>query len=420
MPSETDLLRSLDPEPPTPSTVDITRAIAAGRKRRMLRGVGYAGVAAVTTLVVAGVAVAVGQHGNGPKRSVVVAASPSKAATLPKGDYTIPGTTGWTAPAATPPSSCTIEKLPVPDGVKMAIVGGGDRTGSWFVGRSYPKGGYQAVIWHAGRAQKVMLPGDLEEDLVDVNAKGDAVGWSYVQGKGDAGVQVPYAYVGGKILKLKGVATGAANAINEAGAIAGEGGDQAVVWPSATAAPILLPVPKGTQRSAASDIDEDGTVVGSLDLKVPYVWFADGTYRALPLPTINGKKAVSARVFTISNGWATGVADATAQAKPGAGVGSGKVSAVRWNVRTGEVQLDDRGWDDMVDAANAQGWAVGMVKGRATFIAGANKIVLPEVAKHQAGTLSTIANTMSDDGKVIAGQSDDASDTIRAVVWHCE
>src|SRR3954469_25072570 len=93
MPSEIDLLRSLDPEPPTPSTVDITRAIATGRKRRMRRGAGYAGVAAGTTLAVAGVAVAVGQHGNSPQRPTVVAASPkpSKSALL-KGDYTIPGT----------------------------------------------------------------------------------------------------------------------------------------------------------------------------------------------------------------------------------------------------------------------------------------------------------------------------------------
>ena len=50
---------------------------------------------------------------------------------------------------------------------------------------------------------------------------------------------------------------------------------------------------------------------------------------------------------------------------------------------------------------NAQGWATGIVKGRATYIAGGHKIVLPEVAKHQAGTLSTIANTLSDDGKAI-------------------
>ena len=131
-----------------------------------------------------------------------------------------------------------------------------------------------------------------------------------------------------------------------------------------------------------------------------------------------GKKAVGARVFSIRNGWATGVADATARAKPAGGAGN--VTAVRWNVRTGEVRLDDRGWDDMVDAANAQGWATGMVKGRATYLAGDHRIVLPEVAKHPAGTLSTIANTLSDDGKVIGGQSDDASDTIRAVVWHCQ
>ncbi|MCU7728599.1 hypothetical protein ODJ79_33215 [Actinoplanes sp. KI2] len=426
MSSEIDLLRSLDPEPPTPSTVDITRAIAAGRKRRLRRGVGYAGVAAVTTLAIAGAAVAVGQHGKTTKQPTTVAASPKPSASkVPKGNYTIPSTPNWGTVEAIPPTSCTIEKLPVPDGVRMALVSGGDPGGSWFVGRSYPKGGgYQAVIWHAGTATKVMLPGDLEENLVDVTANGDAVGWSYVQSGAD-GVKRPYAYVGRKIVQLKGVATGAANAINEAGAIAGEGGanpgtgrDQAVVWPSATAAPIVLPVPKGTAESTASDIDEDGTVVGSLDLKVPYVWFADGTYRALPLPTINGKKAVSARVFSIRNGWATGVADATSQDLAGANPGDGV--AVRWNVRTGEVRLDDRGWDDMVDATNAQGWAVGMIKGRATYVAGDHKIVLPEVAKHDAGTLSTIANTLSDNGKVIGGQSDDASDTIRAVVWHCQ
>ncbi|WP_030434193.1 hypothetical protein [Actinoplanes subtropicus] len=419
MPTEIDLLRSLDPEPPTPSTVDITRAITAGRKRRVRRGVGYAGVAAVTTLVVAGVAVAVGQHGAGPKRTTAVAASPSHSGAPAKGDYTIPGTKDWVPPAAIPPSSCTIEKLPVPDGVAMAIVVGGDPTGSWFVGRSYPKGGYQAVIWHAGAATKVMLPGDLEEDLVDVNAKGEAVGWSYLPTKTGDSVSVPFAYTGGKIVQLKGVTSGSANAINGAGAIVGVAGDHAVAWPSAHAAPILLPVPAGTKSSAASDIDEDGTVVGSLDLKVPYVWFADGTHRALPLPMINGKPAASARVMSIRNGWATGVADATA-ASLQSRAGGGKVSPVRWNVRTGEVQSDTRGWDDMVDAVNAQGWATGIINGRATYVAGGNKIVLPEVANHQAGTLSTIANTISDDGKVIAGQSDDASDTIRAVVWHCQ
>jgi uncharacterized membrane protein len=417
MPSETDLLRSLDPEPPQPSTVDITRAIADGRKRRTRRGVGYAGVAAVTTLVIAGVAVAVGTNRDRTSPTTVAASPSAKATTSskPKADYTIPGTPGWTAPAATPPTSCTIEKLPVPDGVKMALVSGGDPTGSYQVGRSYPKGRYVAVLWHNGKATKVDLPGDMEESLRDVNSSGTAVGWSY-QGKTDADTgPVPYAYAGGKIVKLKG-GHGQALAINDAGAIVGDLGDHAAVWVSPGAAPTLLPEPAGTQASTAADVDEDGTVVGSLDLKVPFVWFADGTSKALPLPTVDGKKAPAARVFSIRNGWAIGVADESDLSGRG---GQGKLWAVRWNVRTGEIQVVT-GWDMQAEGLNAQGWEIGVTtKGRAALLAGGKQVALPELAPHDPGQLTNIPNAISDDGKIVAGQSDDASDTIRAVLWHC-
>jgi uncharacterized membrane protein len=418
MPSETDLLRSLDPEPPQPSTVDITRAITAGRRRRTHRAVGYAGVAAVTTLAVAGTAIFAGTNRDQAPPSKTVAAGPSKTA-KPKGHFTIPGTTGWQAPAATVPSSCTIERLTVPDGVKMALISGADSTGSYLVGRSYPKGGYQAVIWHNGKGAKVNLPGDLEEDLQGVNASGTAVGWSY-QGKSDADIgPVPYAYANGKVVKLKG-GHGQAYAINDAGAIVGDVGDHAAVWTSPGEPPVLLPVPDGTQKSTAVAIDEDGTVVGSLDLKVPYVWFADGAYQALPLPLINGKKAVSARVFEIRNGWAIGVADASELARSGKAKGAqGNMSAVRWNVRTGETQVVT-GWDAMAENLNAQGWEIGITdQGRPALLAGGKRIALPELAKHDAGTLSTIPKTISDDGKIISGQSDDAADVIHAVIWRC-
>lgn len=420
MPSETDLLRSLDPEPPQPSTVDITRAIATGRRRRTHRVAGYAGVAAVTTLAIAGAGILVGNTRSAPHTTV--AATPSKtvkATEKPKGNYTIPGTSGWQAPAATVPSSCTIERLGVPDGVKMALISGADSTGSYLVGRSYPKGGYQAVIWHNGQGAKVNLPGDLEEDLQAVNSSGTAVGWSY-QGKSDADTgPVPYAYTNGKVVKLKG-GHGQAYAINDAGAIVGDVGDHAAVWTSPTAAPVLLPVPNGTQKSTATAVDVDGTVVGSLDLKVPYVWFADGTYQALPLPLINGKKAVSARVFEIRNGWAIGVADATELARSGKAKGAqGSMSAVRWNVRTGETKVVT-GWDAMAENLNAQGWEIGITdQGRAALLAGGKRITLPELAEHDAGTLSTIPKTISDDGKIISGQSDDAADVIHAVIWRC-
>jgi hypothetical protein len=45
--------------------------------------------------------------------------------------------------------------------------------------------------------------------------------------------------------------------------------------------------------------------------------------------------------------------------------------------------------------------------------------VLPDLASHQPDGLSTIATTLSDDGRTIAGQSDDATGTIQAVVWRC-
>ncbi|WP_433367779.1 hypothetical protein ACQPZX_40280 [Actinoplanes sp. CA-142083] len=415
MPSETDLLRSLDPEPPQPSTVDIARAVTDGRRRKTRRGVGYAGVAAVTAIAIVGVAVAVGANRDNTGVKTPVAAPKTSAPAKPA--YTIPGTTGWAAPAATAPTSCTIEKLPVPDGVKMALVSGADPTGAYQVGRSYPKGGYQAVIWHNGQATKVDLPGDLEESLRDVNSSGTAVGWSY-QGKTDADTgPVPYAYVNGKVVKLPGVSRGEATAINEAGAITGQAADRAVVWPAATGAPIFLPVPKGTKESTAGDIDEDGTVVGNLDLKVPFVWFADGTSRALTLPTVEGKKAVSARVFSIRNGWAIGVADQTDDA--GKGRATGKMWAVRWNVRTGEAKISTD-WDMRAEELNAQGWEIGITKqGRAALLAGGKQIALPELAPHDPGALTNIPNAISDDGKVISGQSDDASDTIRAVVWRC-
>ncbi|MEU4243715.1 hypothetical protein [Actinoplanes sp. NPDC026619] len=415
MPTEIELLRSLDDEPPAPSTVDIDRAIRSGRRRNRRRGLGYAGVAALTALAVTGVAVANARTTKTPARPVATA----KPSVKPKPAYTIPGTPGWSVTAAIAPTSCTLEHLPVPAKEPMALVSAGDPTGQYLVGRTYPKGGgYQAVIWHAGTVRKVMLPGDSEESLRGVNSSGAAVGWSYT----DDGQQLPFAYVNGKVLKLPGVKAGSAEAINDAGAIAGsdltagDPGSHAVVWPSATGQPIRLPVPAGVKASTADDIDEDGTTVGNLDLKTPYVWFADGTHHALTLPTYQGKKAPSARVFSIRNGVATGVADES-ESKDGR---DGKLWAVKWNVRTGEATVSDR-FDMSSDAINAQGWEVGIdKKGYAILYADGRAVPLPMLADHKPGNLTNIANSISDDGRTIGGQSDDAKDVIQAVVWHCK
>ena len=437
MPTDFDLLRSLEDEPRTPSTVDVRRAIADGRRRRRLRrGIGYTSAAAVTALAVTGASFAAsGLSTKTPQNAA--ATGGAAASSAPKGQYTIPGTPGWKAPVATAPTTCSLIQLPTPDNVPMALVSSGDPTGHYFVGRSYPKGGYQAVIWHDDKAEKVLLPGDDEESLTDVNSSGVAVGWSFQGHTEEDTVQVPYVYRDGQVSKLPGVKRGEARAINEAGAIVGTDDSDALVWPSATAKPIRLPVAAGSMQSASTGktgarpqvtavvIDEDGTVVGNIGTSRPYVWFADGTHRELPLPTLDGKPAASGRVFGIRNGWAFGVADSVSggagdpKAAGAAAKARGQLQAVLWNVHTGEVNAVDD-FQTGADAVNAQGWQVGINKqGRAALVTGtAAQVVLPELANHEP--LSTIANTISDDGRTIGGQSDDANGTIRAVVWRCQ
>ena len=411
MPSEIDLLKSLDDEPRTPSTVDVRRAVTDGRRRRRIRrGVGYASAAAVTALAVAGASLAGGRLNQAPSN----AAASTTTSARPKAPYTIPGTAGWRAPAATPPTSCTLNRLPLPDNEPQALVSGADPAGRYIVGRTYPKGGgYQAVIWHDGKVRKANFPGDEEESLRDVNSKGTAVGWSY------AGKPVPYVYSDGKVSKLAGVKYGHASAINDAGAILGDdASDEAIlVWPTATAKPFRLPLPAGTSGAEAGDIDEDGTVVGTLDDKQPYVWFPDGTHRELPMPSLGGKPATEAHVFTIHNGWATGLASSDLKGDGTAGGGSG---SVRWNVRTGETQVFEE-FLIRASTANAQGWQVGTDhQGRAVLMAGSATVTLPDLYAHQKDDLANIATTVSDDGRTIAGQSDDATTAFQAVVWRCQ
>ncbi|BBH68684.1 hypothetical protein ACTI_53690 [Actinoplanes sp. OR16] len=384
----TDLLRTLDDEPDMPSTVDIRAAILEARRRKRRSWVG-AGVVLMT-----------------------VAASMSGFFVMKPDEVAIPAiivASPSVEPAPTV-AACTISRLPVPDEEPMALVSGADPTGDWIVGRTYPEsGGYQAVIWHGGTAEKVMLPGDLEESLQDVNSSGIAAGWSYTE----AG-PVPYAYRNGRIIRLG--EAGEAVAINEKGRIAGHDDTSALVWESADAEPTELPVPAGTTTARASDVDLDGTVVGALDFATPYIWRPDGTHGTLPMPEIDGKPAAVAQAFSVRNGWVTGMASTT---KLKGSRGAAKIYAARWNLRTGAVETVG-GLQYPADAVNAYGWQTGTDrKGYAVLVTGEKTIRLPDLGKHRSDGTATIASTLSDDGTLIAGQSDDRSGTIQAVLWKC-
>ncbi|GAA2884552.1 hypothetical protein Acy02nite_17770 [Actinoplanes cyaneus] len=399
MPSDFDLLRPLDTEPSSPSTVDIPLAISAARRKRAIRGATYTGA---VTLTVAAVTV-----GGLMIRSPGPATTPAQPA----------ATTTTTATAVKAPASCTIERLPVPDGARAALVFGADPTGKFFVGRSYPKaGGYQAVIWHNGVAEEVPLPGDEEELLHDVNTSGTAVGWSYI----GENTPMPFVFRDGKVTQLPGVSSGSAYAINRDGKIVGDDGAHPLLWSSPSAGPTQLPVPAGTQTAIATDIDDDGTVIGTLDNKVPYVWLPDGTHHALRLPDTDGKR-FEGRLFHLRNGWAVGVAnEAGGKSASGEKKAQGKVEAIRWNVRTGEMTVVGQ-FDKSADAVNAMGWQTGVGKqGGAKLLADEHLIALPGLAPAGGDRLADLANTLSDDGRTIGGQSDDANDNIQPVLWHCE
>jgi uncharacterized membrane protein len=400
MPSDFDLLRPLDTEPRSPSTVDVRQAISTARRKQVFRGAGYAGAATLTAAaaVVGGVLI------NSPGTSSPTQPAATKAAT--------------TTAAAKAPTSCTVEQLPAPGGAPKALISGADPTGKYFVGRSYPTGGgYQGVIWHDGVGTEVPLPGSSEEQLADVNASGTAVGWSYLT----ENTPTPFVYHDGKVTQLPSVQNGQALAINNRGQIVGVAADEPVLWKSATAEPTPLPLPAGAQSGQASDIDEDGTVIGTVDNKVPYVWLPNGTHHALKLPDLDGKPA-EGRAMHIRDGWVTGNAN---EAGGGKAAGrktktEGTSKVVRWNLRSGQMNIVDA-IDKMADAINAQGWQTGIAKqGGATLYAGNTEVALPGLAPNPQDHYADIANALSDDGQTVAGQSDDANGVFQAVVWHCK
>jgi hypothetical protein len=400
------ILRQLDDDPATPTTVDVARAVADGRRRHRARRVGgYAAAAGATALLLVGVSAAAGQW--------LGAEPPSPAGSAKQ--------TPPTTPVA--PTKCVLGTLPLPDDRKMALVTGGDPTGRFLLGRTYPATspvdgsmGLHVVIWDRLKPSIVAVPGD-DQQLSDVNSKGVAIG----SGWGQSGTTA-YFYRAGQVAKLPSGDGADVRAINDAGAAVGTRGDKPVVWRSVDKSPVELRLPSGAAMGAAFDIDEDGTVIGvvgkDLNTRRPYVWLPDGSGHDIALPKgvpapptdkaskpgVKARGVPSAMVYNIRFGWVTGRVNNT---------------AVRWNLRTGETRLlPDLG--GRADDVNRYGWQIGIdVHGRAQFIADAGPVALPELSPHKPSGLSNIPTTLSDDGKVIGGQSDDKDDVIHAVRWTC-
>ena len=382
----TAVFQRLDGDP-GPSTVDIGRAVADGeRHHRRVRLAGSAAVAAVAAAIVvtSWTVTGVDRRENRPP-----AAQPTVTEVPTKG-----------------PLACSVEQLATPSGQgPKAVVSGADPTGRYIVGRTYPGGKPSTVIWVDRQPQQAPMPGD-DPVLRDITSTGVAVGTSFVGDKTAA-----WIYADGKYTRLAGGGA-EANAINEQRMIVGAVGNKPAVWRSANSQPTMLALPGSGWSGMALDVDEDGTVVGSLAKgsgdRVAAAWRPDGTLRQLPAPTAHGGPANDYTAESIRNGWVSGWAAFDRDQIR-------YIGGPRWNLNTGAVE----NIDGFFESVNQQGWTVGS----ATLVTDDQTLQLPAPHGFEMGP-QILAYTLSDDGSTIAGQVGTRNGDVRnqpiAVIWTCK
>ncbi|MER5335763.1 hypothetical protein [Micromonospora sp. NPDC002717] len=317
------------------------------------------------------------------------------------------------APAASEPprslpTTCPVERLPVPDRSIMNMVIGMDPTGRYIVGRTNPgRGGtgLDMLIWDNGRLQVIPVPGD-QQLPTDINSRGVAVGVSGVLN------EQAWIYRDGTVTHLPGQPSIRANAINDSGVVVGANIlGQPLVWRTPTDQPTVLPMPDGDWEGEARDISTDGTIVGTLNrqrttLFQAYAWLPDGTLRELPPPVVDGERAVATRAMAISEDWVAGTAEGPRGDVP-----------TRWNLRTGEVQT----FPEMRiggRSVSADGWLVGNREGQGLLASHQGMVTLPDLHDHDTSS-SNNAVAISRDGRLIAGGGSVGGPRAVPVVWRC-
>ncbi|MCO8269109.1 hypothetical protein M1L60_00735 [Actinoplanes sp. TRM 88003] len=393
------ILRTMPDDPPLPSTVDVERTMAEGRRRRRVRRwSGGVALVAVTAVAAGGGTVAASALRDTPAAPVKPVTVPSKKAPAK------------VAPVV--PKDCKVTLLPSGE-VKKALVTAGDPTGRYHAGRVYPRpGGVHTVVWKDGELLPVPnMPGS-DAGFRDINSSGIAVGYSYV---GDE--ERAYALAGGTVRRLAG-GRAVAGAINDRGVIAGTlggafDGGTPVIWKSYRAEPTRLALPSGITRGSAAAIGEDGTVIGAIyrntrDEGIPYLWRPDGIGRKLAVP----KGATGFWVSSISNGWLYGSAVHDAPDGSMRSFTSYRYSIAANRYEKLAVQLSN----DALGAEN--GWVLSTIADP-VILAGKRIVKLPRYNKMKEYQVTAF----SADGKTAAGYTTDSTDNEvvanRPLKWTC-
>jgi uncharacterized membrane protein len=413
------LLLPLAEEPLPPSGLDAATMVRAGRRRvRRRRLTTLAGAGALTAAALVAVPLAVSALSRPAPVTASLLAAPSTAAAAPRPE---------SAPPA--PTSCTAQRLPVPAGVREAVVLDGDPAGRFHVGIGYAAGRTWALRWDGGRLT-VLSPPAKDVDSLVVNAAGVVAGsggtaaWVYEDGAyrrlqevpsgPDGGIQVTGINARGEVVGNQGI-TGKL----KEGATVRFPWRIPVRWPAGEGSPRALPLPDGDLDVAAQGIADDGTVVGQLTRRdeVParsadraVSWTADGDLRELSPPRGAGS---STGAHAVTGDWVVGWSEA-----------ADTQAITRWNLRTGAVAtVDDLAY---VGGVNRHGWLAGFLRAAdgyetPAFAADGKVVRLPSVAGALPGKEGPGAFTLSDDGRVLGGiLVTGADERPLAVRWTCE
>ncbi|MBN6040249.1 hypothetical protein [Amycolatopsis sp. 195334CR] len=214
--------------------------------------------------------------------------------------------TGAVAPAASAgpaaPDACTWTRtvLPLPSGALTGGVDAADGTGGYAGSVSYgadSEQGSRAVRWKNGQFTEF---GNLDDPefqkrltITGVNNAGTVVGIAYQQTGFRAAIRSRDGRME-RLPELPGAGQSMAEGVNDKGDIVGAVETMAedgpfwhpVIWPADAPGTVVELTGLPGTRATADGIDEDGTVLVSVEEdynQVPYLW-RDGVARRLPLP----------------------------------------------------------------------------------------------------------------------------------------
>lgn len=321
------------------------------------------------------------------------------------------------AAAETGAPTCEMATLPIPDGQLFTFTTGMSDDGSAVVYRGYPTdGGYERfpMMYIFGEAHAVPIPGE-DQEVSDVNSTGFGSGSTYIDGR-----VLPYIVQEGKVAQLSWEDGGEANGVNEHNDVVGARGQYPqvpVFAPGFQGTVIDLPLPEGAGSGSASEINDEGVIVGHYEDAegdfVPYWWDADLNGAPLPMPEGVDPGEAHAYASDIQGDWASGFLSA-----PGL-----DAVGVVWNLAEGTAHLTDLEGRATV---NAKGTVAGDLYPSAAFQTfGGEVVTLPGVAEPSDDHFGDQADQISADGTTIAGsvyvgRDENDRHLLNAVVWTCE